>query len=259
MGQITPSDVERHPHLRPAAADIARFRELPDLPRHLGDLAKWKEDAVKTQGDELQAKAIWCLERLIAAHSEFTLTHGLMRSGDVVVGFDKIEHIITATHHLSRHLNDAGGKFGLDLIHKTARNWVTLLDPPYGFSQASIVKRAYCSICKTKVGVIWPCGHVKGEIYGGEQCLRIVKEARVVGVSPVDRPVSLLLRNHTRRMLYGSDMFQRISGKTTLTVYAVVPRAGYRPQATPRIPRFWTQRKMPLRFGKETQAVLCTR
>ena len=213
MGRIEPSDVERYPHLLPAAVDIARFRELPDLSRHLADLAKWKKRAVKTQGDEFQAKTIWCLESLVAVHADFAAAHNSMCSGDVVDAFDRIERILTATHHIRRHLQDAGGEFGLDLIHSMAQIWVTLLDPPYGISHGSIIKRAYCSICHTKVGVRSPCGHIKGEIYGGESCNWIVKEAKVVEISLVERPASLLLINHRKRMLHMAGMFTEIAAK----------------------------------------------
>ena len=213
MGRIEPSDVERYPHLRPAAMDIAHFRELPDLSRHLNDLTEWKERAVKTEGDELQAKAIWCLEGLIVVHSEFTLAHDSMRSGDVIDAFDRIEHILTATHIIRRHLNDAGGKLGLDLIHNIGWNWVTLLDPPYGISHGSIIKRACCSICQTKVGVLWPCGHIKGEIYGGKLCVQIDKEIEIAEVSMVTRPASLLLTNHKEQMLNGADKFADLARK----------------------------------------------
>ena len=154
--------------------------------------------AVKTQGDEFQAKTIWCLESLVAVHADFAAAHNSMCSGDVVDAFDRIERILTATHHIRRHLQDAGGEFGLDLIHSMAQIWVTLLDPPYGISHGSIIKRAYCSICQTKVGVRWPCGHIRGEIYGGQLCYQIVAQAELAEVSMVERPASLLLTNHRR-------------------------------------------------------------
>ena len=213
MGRIEPSDVERYPHLRPVAVDIARFRELPDLLRHLGSLAEWKERAVKTQGDELQAKVIWCLEQLVAVHSEFTLAHDSMRSGDVVDAFDRIESILPVTHQIRRHLNDGGGQFGLDLIHNIGWKWVTLIDPPFGFSHGSIINRARCSICQAKVGVLWPCGHIRGEIYGGEFCSQIVEEVELAEVSIVKRPASLLLTNHEERMLKSADKFMELAAK----------------------------------------------
>ena len=213
MGRIEPSDVERYPHLRTVATDIAQFRRLPDLQGYLGDLAKWKERAVKSQGDELQAKAIWCLEGLVMAHSEFTLAHDSMRSGDVVEAFKRIEGILAGTPHIRRHLNDAGGKFGLDLIHNLARNWVTLLDPPYGVSLGAITKRSHCSICQTKVGVLWPCGHMRGEIYGGKYCSQIVDKWELAEGSLVERPASLLLSNHTERMLKKADEFTELAKK----------------------------------------------
>ena len=213
MERVKSSDAEHYPHLQPVATDIARFRALPNLSSYLDDLSERKECAVKTQGDEFQAKTIWCLEGLIAVHTDFASAHHSMSSGDVVDAFDKIERILTATHHIRRHLDDVGGKFGLVLIHNIAGNWVALLDPPYGFSHGSIIKRAYYSICQTKVGVRWPCGHIQGEIYGGESCSKIVKEAEVVEISMVKRPASLLLTNHKDLMLRHADKFTELAQK----------------------------------------------
>ena len=213
MGPIAPSNAERYPHLLPVTEDLARFRELPDLSKHFDDLAAWKESAVKTQGDELQAKTIWCLQGLLFVHTEFVSAYNSMRSRDVADAFDRIEHVLYATPSIRRHLHDAGGKFGLDLIHNAAENWVTLLDPPYGVSHGSIIRRAYCSICQTKVGVLWPCGHIRGEIYGGQLCVRIVKQLEMAEVSIVERPASLILRNHQDLMLKSADKFTDLAQK----------------------------------------------
>lgn len=213
MGQIEPSDLERYPHLRFVVMDIAQLRRSPDLRRHLDALAKWKQRAVKLQGDELQAKAIWCLEGLVVAHSEFALAHDSMRSGEVVEAFNRIEGILTLTPSIRQHLNDAGGKFGLDLIHNVAQNWVTLLDPPFGVSLGAITRRSHCSICQTKVGVLWPCGHIRGEIYGGKYCSQIVDKWEPVEGSLVERPASLLLINHRERMLSRADQFAELAKK----------------------------------------------
>jgi len=136
-----------------------------------------------------------------------------MHSGDVVDAFDRIEGILTTILSIRRHLDDADGKFGLDLIHNIAWNWVTLLDPPYGISPGIIIKRACCSICQTKVGVRWPCGHISGEIYGGELCVQDIKEWEVTEVSMVERPASLLLANHKERMLDRAEKFTELAEK----------------------------------------------
>ncbi len=230
MGQIELSDIESYPHLRPVYKDIARFSEFPDMLYHLDNLAEWKKRAVKIQEDELQGKIIWCMEGLITGHSEFTLAHNSMKLGDVVDAFHRIERILHTTHYIRRHINDPSGKLGLDLIRNIAQNWVMLLDPPYGFSHGSIVKRAYCSICQTKVGIRWTCGHIKGEIYGGELCGQIIEELEIVEVSIVERPASLILSNHTQRMLNRAEKFKELAvafpfrwSKTEAPCVAAVP------------------------------------
>ena len=251
MRKIEPSVAKHYPHLLPTAKDVARFREMPDLTQHLGNLTAWKESAVKTQGDELQAKTIWCLQSLVALHTEFVSAHDSMRSGNVVDAFEAIERILTATPHIRRHLYDAGGEFGLDLIHNIAQNWVTLLDPPYGISHGSKIKRGYCSLCQTKVGVRWPCGHIKGEIYGGELCVQIIKEAEVAEISMVNRPAALLLINHRDLMLKSADKFMALVAKLPSTYTPWFPKSVTDLKQHPTYRDVGRNAQCPCGFGKK--------
>ena len=48
---------------------------------------------------------------------------------------------------------------------------------------------ASCSICERRRSIRNPCGHLLGEIYNGELCLRHVKDLKLLEVSFVEKPV----------------------------------------------------------------------
>lgn len=53
-----------------------------------------------------------------------------------------------------------------------------------------MVQRAECSICRRRIRPRRPCGHSVGEIYGGEQCHRVITSIdAVLGIAFVTNPV----------------------------------------------------------------------
>lgn len=54
-----------------------------------------------------------------------------------------------------------------------------------GLSPGFIIRSAECSICQKDPRF---CPHIRGEVYNGETCIRIIKEADLLEVSLVDIP-----------------------------------------------------------------------
>lgn len=67
-----------------------------------------------------------------------------------------------------------------------------LLFPKIFFQSAgSIVKKSHCSICKKEYG---ECDHLKGKLYNGELCCRIITEQELEEISIVENPANKLCR-----------------------------------------------------------------
>lgn len=62
-----------------------------------------------------------------------------------------------------------------------------LFPPMMFFSAGLVVKRSECSICGSEYG---DCDHIKGKVYMGQYCSRIIKECSPTEISIVDEPAS---------------------------------------------------------------------
>lgn len=63
-----------------------------------------------------------------------------------------------------------------------------LLFPKMFFSSVGgIIKKSNCSICKESYG---KCNHIKGRLYNGELCVRVISEMELEEVSLVDVPAN---------------------------------------------------------------------
>src|SRR4051812_6647847 len=80
-------------------------------------------------------------------------------------------------------------EFRLSSIKKWSEQWQSLF--PYKvFLSPEMVFRAECSICGCTIQPRRPCGHIVGEIYKGEPCLRVIKSIdQVLGIALVTNPV----------------------------------------------------------------------
>ncbi|WP_034257683.1 HK97 family phage prohead protease [Altibacter lentus] len=67
-------------------------------------------------------------------------------------------------------------------------NYEKLLFPNLFFQSAGgIIKKSHCSICNEKYG---KCNHLKGRLYNGEMCCRVITEMELEEVSLVDNPAN---------------------------------------------------------------------
>ncbi|WHT39479.1 hypothetical protein QNH98_01890 [Myroides sp. mNGS23_01] len=57
----------------------------------------------------------------------------------------------------------------------------------YFQSVGGIIKESHCSICNQKSG---KCGHIKGKLYKGEICVRVISDMQLEEVSFVDNPAN---------------------------------------------------------------------
>lgn len=63
-----------------------------------------------------------------------------------------------------------------------------LLFPPMFFSSiGGIIKKSHCSICNENYS---NCNHIKGKLYNGELCVRVITEMEIEEVSLVEEPAS---------------------------------------------------------------------
>ena len=151
-------------------------------------LVSLKAKAV-AEGEELQAKSLWCLQEILRAQNLYLQAFKRLSDGEFYSAWCDFEQIEIALASLERNFRSAWGYYLLDSIKKHTANWRSLF--PYKmFLSPEMVERAECSICHRPIEPRRPCGHVVGEIYWGEECHRLITSIdAVLGIAFVTNPV----------------------------------------------------------------------
>lgn len=151
-------------------------------------LAKEKQDA-RINGDEQRANDIWRIEVIIDiwrmyldAYEKLTLKK---EHEDAWNLFAQIEIAISS---LRKHF-DLQGRYKIELIETSTREFQKLFPYRMFTSRESVIKESKCSICGKIRSLRRPCGHKKGELYFGEMCYRIITDVELLAIAMVKNPV----------------------------------------------------------------------
>lgn len=173
------------------AAQIAReqplggFDLLPEW--YWTSLAAAKARAVQA-GDQETAKAAWVLETIGRAQDAFVQTFHFARGGEFKAAWDFLHRAATELHFVEQHYADEADEFGLRHLRVHIPQFQSLLPYRWGLSPAFLHKRVECSVCSQRITLRSDCGHVTGEIYDGEMCIRRITDIEILHVALVDSP-----------------------------------------------------------------------
>ncbi|MYC08246.1 MAG: hypothetical protein F4X57_13930 [Chloroflexi bacterium] len=151
-------------------------------------LSPLKREAVNG-GDQLTAKAVWCLETIGRIQDHFVTAFNQIMSGECEEAWQQLERCEIEISFLDRHFSERPGEFGVEhaRIHTKKCQELYLLN--WGFSPAFLCKDIRCSICNAKITLRSECGHELGEIHDGEMCGRVVKDFELLHIALVEKPV----------------------------------------------------------------------
>lgn len=169
------------------------LQNLPSREHCKGDefaavLAGFKADAV-AKNDEEAAKDLWCLEQTLHSQRLYLEAFDLLKQGAFYDAWCKLEQTELALMFLGRHFRPSFAKYRLDFIETHVKQWQQLYPYKIFMSPEIVEEEKTCNICKTPISIRNPCGHIVGEIYGGEQCCRIVSKMQFLGMAMVENPV----------------------------------------------------------------------
>ena len=141
------------------------------------------------EGNEELAKRIWCLEQALFAQRFYIKAFEELKEGEFYKAWCTLERVENSLAFLGRHQDVQSSAYHLYFIKESVSRWQKLFPYKIFLSPEFIEKKVICSICGAQVMPRHPCGHTVGEIYGGNQCCRVVKDAEFVGVGMVENPV----------------------------------------------------------------------
>lgn len=164
-----------------------RSSNLPSLEEIKQCLSELKQEAVNID-DQVTAKAIWCLETVSQIQEYFLSAFSCLKAGDYQEAWNQLAHCESQIRSIDKHLTEGPQEFGIEHARGHTRQLQELYLLEWGFSPGLIKKEVHCSICDTRLTLRNGCGHKNGEIYDGELCVGVVKQAEILHISLVKNP-----------------------------------------------------------------------
>lgn len=184
------NDAIRQQSLRTVVATLRQY-ESSDHRHALAEcrvaLADLKQRAV-ANGDQVTAKAAWCLETIADIHTEFLSVFYLLGRSEFQRAWNSLEKIQIQISFLDRHFADESAEFGIEHIRTSTKRFQELYPFTMGVSPAYLYLETRCTICHTKQTPRGGCEHQRFEIYDGEMCGVEVTKADLLHISLVDNP-----------------------------------------------------------------------
>jgi uncharacterized protein YecA (UPF0149 family) len=142
-----------------------------------------------SRGDQDGAKALWSLEQALGAQEHYLKAFGLLKLGKFYDAWCELERAELVLGALFPHGNSLWARLRLDCIQRYTEKWQSLYPYRIFLSPELVELEKKCSICGQVVAPRKSCGHLTGEIYDGQMCVRIITKMEVLGVAMVEKPV----------------------------------------------------------------------
>ena len=139
-------------------------------------------------GDQLTAKAVWCLETIGRIQDHFITAFSQIKTGEYAEAWQELDRCETEISFLDSHFSEMPGEFGVEHARIHTKQYQELYLLKWGFSPAFLQKDVRCSICDAKISLRTTCGHEVGEIYDGEMCGKVINDLEILHIALVDKP-----------------------------------------------------------------------
>lgn len=157
---------------------------------HIIDILKKLKLQALADNDEQTAKLIWCYEQILNVQSNYLSVFLELKKGQYYQAWCTLERVEIGLNSLARHFTqNSDDEFMLIFIEKHSEQFQKLFPYKWFISPAFIQLEKKCSICRKTISIREPCGHLKGEIYHGEECLHKITKAELLELSVVTNPV----------------------------------------------------------------------
>ncbi len=161
-----------------------------DTQNHIIDILKNIKAQAVQKNDQETAKQVWCYEKIANIQHTYLSAFSKMKEEGYYDAWCLLERVEIELNSLMRHyVVDGDDIYQLKFIEKHTEQFQTLFPYKLFLSPAYLYIEKKCSICDKIVSIREPCGHKKGEIYNGEECLHVITKFEILEVSIVPNPV----------------------------------------------------------------------
>jgi hypothetical protein len=159
--------------------------EIENIKKYSQKLSELKQDFVHRKLEN-EANLIYCIENsLLTIQYELQMLINIKEDRMSEAWGDLVNAQVIYGNVVSNSVFEIESEKG---YLKRLENYENLLFPHLFFqSTGGIIKKSHCSICKEKSG---KCKHLKGKLYNGELCCRIITEMELEEISYVENPAN---------------------------------------------------------------------
>ncbi|WP_276682527.1 hypothetical protein [Empedobacter brevis] len=159
--------------------------EIEIIQNYLKELSNLKNEFVKKKLEN-EANLVYCIENslLAIAYELQMLIHlkedKMSEAWDNLVRAQVIYGTVISNSPFQSEEND-------NYLNRLEQYEKLLFPNLYFQSVGGIIKESHCSICNQKSG---KCNHIKGKLYKGELCTRVITDIQLEEVSLVENPAN---------------------------------------------------------------------
>lgn len=159
--------------------------EIETIQKYLKELSDLKKEYVNRQLEN-EANLVYCIENsLLAIAYELQMLVNI-KEDKMDEAWDNLvrAQVIYGTVISNSNFQDESNQIYLSRLEQYEK----LLFPNLYFqSVGGIIKQSHCSICNEKSG---KCNHIKGKLYYGELCTRVITDIVLEEISLVENPAN---------------------------------------------------------------------
>jgi hypothetical protein len=144
--------------------------------------------ALAAEADLLANKA-WFLHKTADIRLSFILCFERLKKHDFYKAWCDLEQIEIGLDRLSNNPFYDISRFQVEELQTLVAAWQSLFPYHVFFSPEFLISKEECGICGAGSDPWSACQHRKGFVYGGRECIRIVKGAKLLSISLVLDPV----------------------------------------------------------------------
>lgn len=141
--------------------------------------------AAKAKNDS-SANQIWRQCQLFGIWRDYIQTYHNLKAGRFYEAWCLIEQILIDCKFLLQNFPEDSNS--VEFVRKHLMNLQHLFPYRLFISTVLRIKKVVCSICETQISPWTKCGHIPGNIYNGEICVKTVTDCELLGADIVTDP-----------------------------------------------------------------------
>lgn len=167
--------------------DVVTNYKLRDR-EDIRSVMKEQKSSALDNHDDILAKRIWCLEAIFETQNFYVDTFKLIEEKKYYDAWCLLERAEISLSSARKHVKENQNEYQLEFMNDHISRLQSLF--PYKiFMSPEFVGTSNCSVCDAAITPRSRCAHIAGEIYRGEMCVRIFKQATFLGMALVENPV----------------------------------------------------------------------